>query len=314
MDFFRFKFKIFALEALFFASAFGIAILSVLRIKEIAAAQKEIAARVAGTLPNTSMNLPPDLANLGNLNTPAIVTIGQFLIAFLFVTVFFLFLIKTKYSGKILKALFVIGIFAGTEIIFRVWTGDGMAVIFAFILIAARYLASRIIIHDIAIIIAIVGVAINFGLSIDPFDAVLLLVIISVYDFLAVYTTGHMVKMLKSSISAGTVFAMIVPDRFSNLIKNVQEVESGRDISTHRFMPNAFVYLGGGDLAFPLILGISATMEYGAGSGFFILLGVILGLLALNLIFTAQKEKKPMPALPALAVFSILGFLAGLIK
>ncbi len=299
--------KIFVLESLFFVVAFTIGILSVLRIKEIIAAQKELAV-------HANVNLSPDLANLGNLNTPSIVTIGQFLIAFLFITIFVLFLIKTKYGGKILKALFVIAIFAGAEIIFRVWVGDSMALIFALILIAARYLAPLIIIiHNIAIIIAIVGVAINFGLSIDPFDAVLLLVIISVYDFLAVYTTGHIVKMLKSSISAGTVFAMIVPDRFSNLIKNVQEVESGRDISAHRFMPNAFVYLGGGDLAFPLILGIYAAMVYGAGSGFFVLLGVILGLLALNLIFMAQQEKKPMPAMPALAVFSILGFLVSLV-
>lgn len=311
MDFSRFKFKIFALEALFFTGAFAVGILSVLRIKEITVAQKEIAVR---SLSNTAVNLPPDLANLGNLSAPAVVTVGQFLIAFLFVTVFILFLIKTKYGGKILKAFFVIAIFAGAEIIFRVWAGDIAAAIFAFVLVAARYMAPRIIIHNIAIIAAIAGVAINFGLTIDPFDTVLLLVIISVYDFLAVYKTGHMVKMFKSTVSAGTVFAMIVPDRFSNLFKSVQEAESGRDLATHRFVPNAFVYLGGGDLAFPLILGISAAMKYGTGSAIFVLFGSILGLLALNIIFAAQKETRPMPALPALAVFSILGFLASLVK
>lgn len=83
MDFSRFKFKIFATEALFFASAFAIGILSVLRIKEIVAAQKEIAVRAAGALPNTPLNLPPDLVHLGNLNAPSSIVAGQFLIAIL---------------------------------------------------------------------------------------------------------------------------------------------------------------------------------------------------------------------------------------
>lgn len=310
MDFSRLKFKIFVLEALFFTGAFAIAILSVLRIKEILVAQAEIAKHTAVAL----QNLPSNLVNLGSLSTPSFITIGQFLIAFLFVTVFVLFLIKTKYGGKILQALFIIGMFAGAEIIFRVWVSDGTAIILAAAVILARFLAPRIIIHNIVMIIAICGVAINFGLNIDPFDAVLLLIVIAVYDFLAVYLTGHMVKMFRSTVSMGTVFAMIIPDRFSNLAMSVKEVEKGRDLSTHRLIPNDFVYLGGGDLAFPLILGISAAARYGAVSAIFVLVGAVIGLLALNLIFTAQKEKKPMPALPALAVFSILGFLVSLIK
>lgn len=305
MDFSRFKVKIFALEALFFASAFAIGILSVLRIKEIIAAQQEIAARA-------NMDLSPDLVNFGNLNTPSFISIEQFIIAFLFVTLFFLVLIKTKYGGKIINALFVIAMFAGAEIIFRVWVGDSAAIIFASFLIIARFMVPRIIIHDIAIIVAIVGVAINFGLSIDPFDAVLLLIVISIYDFLAVYVTGHMVKMFKSTVSMGTIFAIVVPDKISNLVKNLREVEKNKDSLNYKTSTNDFVYLGGGDLAFPLILGISAAMKFGSNSAIFVLIGAIVGLLALNLIFMSQKEKKPMPAMPALAVFSILGFLISL--
>lgn len=303
MDFSRFKVKIFVLESMFFVGAFAIGILSVLRIKEIIAAQQEIAAQA-------NINLSPDLVNLGNLSTPSFISIEQFITAFLFITIFFLYLIKTEYGGKIISALFILAIFAGAEIIFRVWIGDSAAIFIAFALILTRYLMPRIVIHNIAIIIAVVGVAINFGLSLDPFDAVLLLIAISVYDFLAVYVTGHMVRMFRSTVSLGTVFAIIVPDKFFGLFEKISDVAKNKG----KTLLENFVYLGGGDLAFPLILGVSAAMKYSSGSAIFVLIGAILGLFVLNLIFTAQKEMRPMPAMPALAVFSILGFLASLFK
>ncbi len=309
MFFSRFKVRFFAVEALFFAGAFAIAILSVLRIKQIIAEQKEI----ADILPDSAGNLTPGLVSLGNLNTPSFITIEQFLAAFLFVTIFFLYLIKTKYGGSILKLLFVIAMFAGAEIIFRIWLGDVMAIVLAFAMVLARFAAPRVIVHNIAMIIAITGVAINFGLGIDPLDVVLLLVVISVYDFLAVYVTGHMVKMLKSTISLGTVFAMIIPDKFLNLTRRISDLAKINENAHSGLALNSFIYLGGGDLAFPLILGVSAAMRYGAGPAIFVLSGAILGLLALNIIFAAQKEKRPMPALPVLAGFSILGFLASFI-
>lgn len=314
-----FKIKIFIFEVLFFFGAFLIGILSVLQIKATIFTSQEI----ANQLPNTAKNLSSDIIQIKSLNVLSFFSLEQFIIAFLFVTAFFLYLIKTKYGEKILKALFILAIFTGGEIFFRIWVGDVLAIVFSIVLIGARFALPKVIIHNIIMVIAITGVAINFGLGLDSFDAVMLLVIISVYDFWAVYVTGHMVKMFKSTVSVGMVFAMIVPDRFSNLLKNVEEVEKGRekislDPSLQKreteFAPNSFIYLGGGDLAFPLVLGISAAAQYGITSSIFILIGVVVGLLVLNMIFSAQKIKKPMPALPILAFFSILGFIASFIK
>lgn len=321
MNFSRFSVNIFLTEMIFYVAAFAIAILSVLQINKIAAAQAEIARRAAVLPPGASLSLPPDLANAQHLNAPEIITIGQFAIAFLFATLFFIVLIKTRYGAGLLRFIFLAALFAGAQIILRVWMSQELSIIFAFLTVAIRFAFPQIIVHNIAIIAAIAGIAINLGMSIKPNEAILMLITISVYDFIAVYVTGHMVRMLKSTISLGTFFAMIIPQNFGDMAKTVSGVGKQKEkISLNPslqkremgFASNDFVYLGGGDLAFPLIM-VVAALKVGLFSAVITAIGAIIGLLALNIIFTMQKEKKPMAALPPLAIFSILGFLASLV-
>jgi len=314
MAFPRFNLNIFLLEALFYAISFFVAILSTIKINKIVAAQAEIARRIAVLSPGQPLILPPDLANVQHLNTPELITIGQFMGAFLFATLFFIILLKTKYGAGLLRFIFLIAVFAGMQIIFRIWTNQDLSIILAFIFVLVRYLFPRVIVHNFVIIAAITGIAINLGINIKPSEAFLILVAVSIYDFIAVYVTGHMVRMFKSSISLGTVFAMIVPADFRHLLKKTSEVNKIKSSSADKNLQNAFVYLGGGDLAFPLILVVASSLQIGLKTAIFTSVGALMGLLALNIIFMMQKERKPMAALPPLAAFSILGFLASLIK
>lgn len=322
MDFSRFNANIFLTEAIFYIASFIVAILSALQINKILAAQDEIA-RLSAELPmGASLVLPPELANIQYLNAPEFITISQFLIAFLFATLFFIVLIKTKYGAGLFRFIFLIALFAGAQVIFRVWLSQELSVILAFLLVIARYVFPRVAIHNFAIITAICGIAINLGINIKPNEAILILIAISVYDCLAVYVTGHMVRMLKSTISSGTIFAMIVPQNIRDMAKTVSEVGKQKEkISLNPSLQkketglasNDFVYLGGGDLAFPLIM-VVAALKVGLFSAIITAIGAITGLLALNIIFMAQKKRRPMAALPPLAIFSILGFLASLIR
>lgn len=318
MDFSRFNVNIFLFEVTIYIASFTVAILSTLQINKILAAQAEIA-RLAAKLPEGSnLILPPELANIQHFNTPDFITINQFVLSFLLATLFFIVLLKTKYGAALFRFIFILALFAGAQIIFRVWLNQELSIILAFLLISARYFFPRVLIHNFAIIIAITGISINLGMNIQPNEAILILVAISVYDFLAVYVTGHMVRMLKSTISSGIIFAMIVPQNFRDMIKNVSEV--GKEKEKIIFNPalqqkeigHDFVYLGGGDLAFPLIM-VVVALKIGLYSAIITAAGALAGLLALNIIFVMQKERKPMAALPPLAVFSILGFLASLI-
>lgn len=313
MDFSRFNVNIFLTEVLFYIASFVVAILSTLQINKVLAAQAEIA-RLAAKLPPGSVPvLPPELANVQYLNAPEFITIGQFIVAFIFATLFFIILIKTRYGSALFRFIFLIALFAGAQVIFRVWLSQELSIILAFLLVISRYIFPRVIIHNAAIIIAITGIAINLGMNIKPSDAILILIAISVYDYLAVYVTGHMVTMLKSTISSGTIFAMIVPQNFINMAEKVSEVGKKKMTAEDEASKNAYVYLGGGDLAFPLIMVVAAS-KIGLFSAIITAIGALIGLLALNIIFATQKERRPMAALPPLAVFSILGFLASLIK
>lgn len=319
MDFSRFNVNIFLTEVIFFVASFPVAILSTLQINKILAAQAEIARLAAKLQEGEALVLSSDLANVQFLNTPELITIGQFIISFLLATLFFIVLLKTKYGAVLFRFIFILALFAGAQIIFRVWLNQELSIILAFLLVLARYVLPLVVIHNFAIIIAIIGISINLGMNIEPNEAILILVVISVYDFLAVYVTGHMVKMLKNTISMGTIFAMIVPQNIHDMIKKVSEV--GKEKEKIAFNPalqksetgHDFVYLGGGDLAFPLIM-VIAALKIGLYSAIITAIGALIGLLALNIIFAAQKERRPMAALPPLAIFSILGFLASLVK
>lgn len=314
MAFFRFNLNIFLLEALFYAVSFITAILSTIKINKIIAAQSEIARRIAVLPPGQSLILPPDLAQFQQFNAPELITVGQFIGAFLFATLFFIILLKTKHGAGLLRFIFWIAVFAGMQIIFRIWFSQDLSIILAFIFVFIRYLFPRVIVHNFVIIAAITGITINLGINIKPSEALLILVVVSVYDFIAVYVTGHMVRMFKSSVSLGTIFAMIIPADFRHLLKKTSDVNKIKSLSADANLQNAFVYLGGGDLAFPLILVVSSSLQIGLKTAIFTSVGALIGLAALNIIFMTQKERKPMAALPPLAVFTILGFLASLIK
>lgn len=313
LDFSRFNINIFITEVIFYIASFIVAILSTLQINKILAAQNEIA-RLAANLPEGAVPvLPPDLASVQYLNTPEFITISQFFTAFIFATLFFIVLTKTKYGAVLYRFIFILALFAGIEVILRVWLNQELSVILAILAVLARYVFPRVLVHNIAMIAAITGIAVDLGMNIKPAEAIIVLIAISVYDFIAVYVTGHMVRMLKSTISSGTIFAMIIPQNLQDMAEKVSEVGKKKGNADSETFKSAFVYLGGGDLAFPLIM-VVAALKLGLYSAVITAIGGLIGLLALNMIFMMQKERKPMAAMPPLAIFSILGFLASLIK
>lgn len=313
MDFSRFNINIFFTEVIFYVASFVVAILSTLQINKILAVQAEIARLSFELSPGNIPVLTPDMAYLQYLKTPELITISQFIIAFIIATLFFLILIKTKYGAQLFRYIFFIALFAGAQVVFGAWLDQELSIILAVLLALARYFFPRVIIHNFALIIAVIGISVNLGLNITPTEAILILIVISVYDFIAVYVTGHMVKMLKTTMPSGLILAMIVPQNFRDMAMTVSDVGKKKIDARDEGSRNAFVYLGGGDLAFPLIMVVAASKE-GLLSALITAIGALFGLLALNIIFSLQKERRAMAALPLLALFSVLGYLVSLTR
>jgi presenilin-like A22 family membrane protease len=127
---------------------------------------------------------------------------------------------------------------------------------------------------------------------------VLLLIVFSIYDIIAVYKTKHMIKMAKEFIEAKAIPGLILPQKFSEVSVPLKEVKMG----------GRFLVLGSGDIIFPLLL-VSSLVPEGIKKSFIVAFFATLGLLVSISIFLSQKTRKPIPALPPIALFSIIGFL-----
>ncbi|MFC1663565.1 presenilin family intramembrane aspartyl protease [Patescibacteria group bacterium] len=227
----------------------------------------------------------------------------QFIFYFLLTTLFILFFSffgkKFKKGRKtIFKAIFIFAVMWGGLISLSLWIGDIFALLFIIILIFGWLKKPSILLHDLAIILGLAGIGSSLGLRISPQLVVLLLIFFSIYDFIAVYKTKHMIKMAKEMIETGAILALIVPQKTSDFLADLKEVRLG----------GRFLILGGGDIAFPLLF-CASLVPQGVSDSLIVGIFSLFGLFAGYLFFISQKTRQPIPALPPIAIFSIIGFL-----
>ncbi len=222
----------------------------------------------------------------------------QFLLAFGIGTAIVLGLIRIMHGGLLLRFFFLLALFSGTFITTSVFIPDTWALIFSLFLVSFYVIWPRVWFHNLILILTLPGIAALLGASLNPWMAVLILIIISVYDYVAVYKTKHMVRMAKAMISGRAIFAMIFPEHWQGFKSRLDEAHPGE----------GFMMLGTGDFVFPLIMAASAY-AVSPVAAWLVFSFALLGLLLMHLIFVSQKIRRPMPALPPLATFAIIGFL-----
>lgn len=211
--------------------------------------------------------------------------------------------VKFRPGKEILfKAFFILPVFLGGTLFWGLWIGDIFALIFISILIFFWLKKPNVFVHNFLLISGMIGIGSVFGLRLDPLLVVGLLIIFSIYDFIAVYKTKHMVKMAKEFIEARAIPGIIFPQKLSELQAPLKDVKMG----------GKFLILGGGDIVFPLIL-VASLVPTGILNSLIVAIFATIGLLGSIFIFLSQKIRQPIPALPPIALFSIIGFLITLI-
>jgi presenilin-like A22 family membrane protease len=145
-------------------------------------------------------------------------------------------------------------------------------------------------------VLALSGIGGFFALSLNAQMVVFLLTAFSVYDFIAVYKTKHMQKIASEMVKYDSILAFLVP-------KTLRELKSPLGKSKERL----FV-LGGGDIVFPLLLSASLIKE-DVLSSFIVAVFSLIGLYFSFWIFYKKSFKSAMPALPPIALLSIIGYL-----
>ncbi len=162
---------------------------------------------------------------------------------------------------------------------------------------------------DIAAYFLSIGVISIFGISLAPVPAIVLMLVLAIYDAISVYKTKHMLTLAESitDISVPMLFVIPVSSDFS--------LEDGKLGGKEDKKERKSVFLGVGDVVIPNILVASAQRFVQAPVIFglklpawFALFG---GLIGLSILLTKFADR-PQAGLPFLNIPTILGFLAGL--
>ncbi len=165
----------------------------------------------------------------------------------------------------------------------------------------------RVWLHNLLMIFTLASVGAVFGFLLSPWTAISFMLVISVYDVLAV-RLGYMLWMVKRLSESETLPAFVIPKRISAWNLNLKE--SGfKKLFEDESAEREFSILGGGDIGFPLMLVVSVFFVYGFASCVIVAAFSLLGLISAYLIQLFFLKGKPMPALPPITFVSLIGFL-----
>ena len=180
-----------------------------------------------------------------------------------------------------------------------------LSIAFAAVLTITLFKYPEWYIIDICGVIVGAGAIAIFGISLDIFLVLILLIILAIYDVISVYKTKHMIDLADTVMDLKLPVLLVVPKiRKYSLLKETKSLKEKLKDDEER---DAF-FMGLGDIVMPGIL-VAATYHNISG-GFPIALGVIVGTLAgFIVLMTFVIKGKPQAGLPCLCGGAILGYL-----
>lgn len=165
----------------------------------------------------------------------------------------------------------------------------------------------RVWLHNLLMMCTLASVGAVFGFLLSPWTAISFMLVVSVYDVLAV-RFGYMLWMAKRLSESGTLPAFVIPRRISAWNLNLKEA-GFKQLFEDRSAEREFSILGGGDIGFPLLFVVSVFFAHGFASCVIVAVFSLLGLISAYLIQLFFLRGKPMPALPPITFVSLIGFL-----
>ncbi len=221
-----------------------------------------------------------------------------------FVAISFVLFRFKKVAGVALKVFLVLVVFSGSQIIFSAFVPPIFDMLLALLMTTGFIFLRNVLVHNVGIILGLAGVSSIMGLSISPLTGIFILVILSIYDIIAVYWTHHMVHLARGMIQSGAIFGFIIPFEFKDFFSHQSHASET--------IGEKFMVLGSGDIALPIIMASSLaaiSLRESLITGAFAMGGVFLT----HLIFINQSQRRPMAALPPIATMTIIGYLVSLL-
>tara|TARA_Y100000310_G_scaffold344762_1_gene459317 strand:- start:565 stop:1368 length:804 start_codon:yes stop_codon:yes gene_type:complete len=222
-----------------------------------------------------------------NIERPDIEPENSYVQIFLFIiiaTALALVLLKFKFF-KVWKFWFLLSVFLTLAISFNAFIVEWLAIVLAIVLALWKIFKPQVYVHNLTELFIYGALAAVFVPILNIISISVLLILISVYDYIAVRKTKHMVALAKSQEDSKVFAGLMIPYGKKNV-----------------------AILGGGDIGFPLIF--SAVVMVQLGFNFTnwqsYIIPVCAGLMLLALFLKGEK-KKFYPAMPYISLGCFLG-------
>lgn len=235
------------------------------------------------------------------------------LAAILFGTVLLLLIVKTK-KTIFWKILFFISVITTLSVAFSAFMHPLAAGVLALALTAWKLYRPNIAVQNLSEVFIYGGLAAIFVPMLNLFSAFMLLIAISIYDYIAVYKTKHMVKLAQFQSESKVFAGLFIPyDREKGIfISKTPSLKKSN--AKYTGTKKSVAVLGGGDIGFTLIfagvvmkdLMLQETMLIGFLKT--LIIPVVVSLALLFLLMKGEKDKF-YPAMPILSIGCLIGYL-----
>lgn len=243
---------------------------------------------VASQLYSMGLAQPPFSSDINDVSN------AIFLFASIMVmTVFILILLKLRKTKKILFIIEAMAIFSTSIMVFGsfIQTNDLLVLAITAIILFIRYTnRENVLFRDFVSLIAIAGAGAFIGISLGLLPILVFIIILAIYDIIAVFYTKHMVEIGKQAVGNNFAFTVAIPTK------------------KHNFE------LGNGDMVIPLMVASSILVNGPFLNNTLVAL-LCIGASYIGLassIYTVSVKKIPLPALPPQTALMVIVIIVSL--
>lgn len=213
-----------------------------------------------------------------------------------------------RFAKRLLLAVEALAIFFASDIVFEFMVPLDIAgtiplgLVLALLLTAWKMLRPTILSQDVALVISVAGAGAVLGVSLEPLPVLILMLALSIYDFLSVFVTKHMVYMARAITEHPMAFTAAIPAKFSKPVLKTN-LRTGKKVRSrfHVFQ------LGGGDIVIPLVFASSLLRYFGASYALAASAGAFVSILLLFFL-VSKRPGRALPALPIVSAGAVWGF------
>ena len=218
--------------------------------------------------------------------------------------------------GRLWKVWFFFGIFLTLVISLSAFMDQKFAIIIGLSLALIRILRNNPFIHNFTEIFIYGALSSILSPILNIFSAFLLLIIISIYDYIAVYKTKHMIKLAKFQGKSHNFAGLMIPYNLGSK-KPMKAAMSGKIVAgkeeakvNEKKDEGSIAILGGGDIGFPLMFAAVVMAHYSLNPfDYRTYIVPIFSTIALTGLFLFGSSKKFYPAMPYITAGCTAGYL-----